>query len=51
MTAVTFVSPNFGPAAGGTSVSITGTDFFGTTSVMFGGVPATSFVINSDTSI
>lgn len=47
---VTAVSPNFGPAAGGTSVTITGTDFVATPAVTFGGTAATGEVrINSTT--
>ncbi|MEV7790751.1 IPT/TIG domain-containing protein [Streptomyces sp. NPDC087512] len=49
--AVTSVSPNQGPAAGGTQVTITGTGFTGTTAVKFDGVPATSFTVNSATQI
>jgi hypothetical protein len=49
--AVTGVSPTSGPTAGGTSVAVTGTAFTGASSVMFGSTPATSFTVNSDTSI
>lgn len=49
--AVTGVSPNSGNVAGGTSVIITGTGFTGSTGVFFGEVAATSFTVNSDTSI
>ena len=48
---ITNVSPNTGPNSGGTSVTITGTGFTGATNVYFGGVPATSFIVNSATSI
>ncbi|MBN9321677.1 MAG: IPTL-CTERM sorting domain-containing protein [Delftia acidovorans] len=48
---VTSVSPNFGPQAGGTSVTITGTDLSGATAVLFGGTTATSYVVNSATQI
>jgi alpha-tubulin suppressor-like RCC1 family protein len=48
---VTKVKPNKGPAAGGTSSTITGTDFTGATSVSFGALPASSFTVNSPTSI
>ena len=48
---VTSVSPNIGPTAGGTSVTITGTNFTGATAVTFGGTAATSFTVNSATSI
>jgi outer membrane autotransporter protein len=49
--AVTELSPQTGPAAGGTSVTITGTDFTGATAVKFGGTPATSFTVESATRI
>src|SRR5579863_6117100 len=39
---VTNVSPNTGPPAGGTSVTITGTNFSGATVVRFGGTAASS---------
>ena len=48
---VTSVSPNAGPIAGGATVTITGTGLTGTTAVNFGGTPATSFVVHSNTSI
>jgi len=48
---VTNVALNFGPTAGGTSVTITGTGFTGATSVQFGSFEATSFIVDSDTSI
>jgi alpha/beta hydrolase family protein/IPT/TIG domain-containing protein/VCBS repeat protein len=48
---VTGVSPNSGAAAGGTTVSITGTNFTGATQVMFGSTAASSFTVNSATSI
>jgi YVTN family beta-propeller protein len=48
---ITNVNPNNGALAGGTSVTITGTDFLGATAVDFGSTPATSFTVNSDTSI
>ena len=48
---VASVTPNGGPAAGGTSVTITGTGFSGATAVTFGGTAATSFTVDSDTSI
>ncbi|MGD0320646.1 MAG: fibronectin type III domain-containing protein [Acidimicrobiales bacterium] len=48
---VTGVSPSQGSNAGGTSVSITGTNFTGATAVTFGSVAAGGFTVNSDTSI
>lgn len=48
---VTGVSPSSGPTAGGTNVTLTGTGFTGASSVTFGGVPATSFTVNSATQI
>jgi hypothetical protein len=48
---ISFVSPSIGTTAGGTSVTITGTGFTGVTSVTFDGLPATSVVEASSTSI
>jgi hypothetical protein len=48
---VTGVSPATGPEAGGTSVTITGTDLGGATAVTFGGTPATSVTSNTPTQI
>lgn len=48
---ITSISPNNGPVAGGTTVTITGSNFTGATSVKFGTVNAASFTVNSDTSI
>ncbi len=48
---VTAISPSSGPAAGGTLVTITGTGFTGATEVAFGSTAATSFTVNSATSI
>jgi hypothetical protein len=48
---VTSIFPTSGITVGGTSVSITGTDFTGATSVKFGSVEASSFTVNSTTSI
>jgi hypothetical protein len=45
--AVTRVRPADGPAAGGTSVTITGSDLNGATGVRFGSVPAESFTVLS----
>ncbi|HET6874934.1 MAG TPA: IPT/TIG domain-containing protein [Acidimicrobiales bacterium] len=47
---VSGISPSSGPAAGGTSVTITGTNFTGATSVSFGSVAAASFTVTSSTS-
>ena len=41
--AVSGVSPSTGPAVGGTSVTITGVDFYNVAAVTFGGKPATSY--------
>jgi hypothetical protein len=49
--AITGVSPNQGYTVGGTVVTITGVHFTGVTSVVFGGVAARTFTINSDGSI
>jgi hypothetical protein len=48
---VTKVEPNAGPLAGGTSVTVTGTNFTGATAVKFGATSATGFKVNSATSI
>jgi hypothetical protein len=49
---VTGVSPTSGPAAGGTSVAITGTGFIvGASTVKFGAVTASTVTVNSATSI
>ncbi len=48
---ITSISPTFGPPAGGTVVTITGTDFTRVQNVFFGALPATSFTVNSATSI
>jgi len=48
---VTSISPSGGPAAGGTSVTITGTNFTGASAVSFGGTAATSYTVNSATQI
>jgi IPT/TIG domain len=45
------LSPSSGSLAGGTPVIITGHDFTGATAVKFGGTPATSFTVNSETQI
>jgi IPT/TIG domain/Right handed beta helix region len=51
LTTVTSVNPNFGNTSGGTTVTITGTNFTGTTAVYFGSTAATSFTVNSNTQI
>lgn len=48
---ITSLTPDEGPATGGTAVTITGTDFTGSTSVEFGGAAATSFVVVNSTTI
>ena len=48
---VTGVTPNTGPAAGGTPVTITGTNFISPVSVTFGGVAATNVVVVNSTTI
>lgn len=45
------LSAKAGPAAGGTTVKLTGTGFTGTTAVRFGSTDATTFTVNSATSI
>jgi hypothetical protein len=48
---VTKLEPTGGPLAGGTSVTITGTNLTGATAVKFGATNATSFKVESATSI
>ena len=48
---ITGMTPITGPESGGTPVTITGTGFTGSTGVTFDGLPATSFVVVSDTEI
>ena len=48
--AVQAISPNFGPIAGGTTLTLTdgtGPNFSGATAVTFGGTPAASFTVHS----
>ena len=49
--AVTTVSPNSGPSAGGTAVTLTGTDFTTGATVTFGGVAATNVIVANATTI
>src|SRR5207249_1009272 len=49
--AITSLGTTTGTTAGGTSVTITGTNFTSASVVMFGPVAATSFTVNSSTSI
>src|SRR5206468_172260 len=48
---VTSVNPTAGPTAGGTSVTIAGTNFTGATSVKFGATNATSFSVDNASQI
>ena len=48
---VTSVTPAKWSPAGGDTVVLTGTQFIGVTAVTFGGAPATSYVVNSATTI
>jgi hypothetical protein len=48
---VTGVSTNTGTTAGGTTATLSGSNFTGALAVLFGGLPAASFTVNSDTSI
>jgi alpha-tubulin suppressor-like RCC1 family protein len=48
---VTHVAPESGPAGGGTTVTITGVELAGATEVKFGSAKATSFTVDSPTSI
>jgi hypothetical protein len=49
--AITSISPDFGSVAGGTSVTITGTNLAAASAVKFGTVPATSFKAETETQI
>jgi hypothetical protein len=49
--AVTAISPNSGVPSGGTTVTITGSNFTGVTAVRFGSAAATSVMVNSVTQI
>jgi subtilisin-like proprotein convertase family protein len=48
---VTAVAPGHGPTAGGTAVTITGTDFIGATAVTIGGAAATGVIVVDGTTI
>ena len=48
---VSTISPNAGPVAGGTLVTITGLNFAGATSVSIGGTQVTNFTVVSDSTI
>ena len=48
---VTGISPSSGPATGGTTVTVTGTNFTGASAVKFGVSNASSFTVNSATQI
>jgi hypothetical protein len=48
---VSSLGTSSGSTAGGTSVTLTGSGYTGASAVTFGGIPAQSFVVNSDTSI
>jgi hypothetical protein len=48
---VTSVAPNNGPVAGGTAVTITGTNFAAGATVTFGGTAATNVVVTNGTTI
>ncbi len=48
---VSAVVPNIGPTTGGTSATITGTDFMAVTAVAFGTAAATTFTVNNATQI
>jgi hypothetical protein len=49
--AVTAIAPASGLQAGGTNITLIGTDFVGATAINFGLTPASSFSVNSDMSI
>jgi IPT/TIG domain/PASTA domain len=45
---ILLLNPSSGPPAGGTVVTVAGTDFTGVTAVKFGNVPASSFTVESE---
>jgi LPXTG-motif cell wall-anchored protein len=47
----TSLTPDRGPETGGTSVTITGSGFLGSTGVTFDGIPGTGLVVVNDTTI
>lgn len=49
--AIASISPGSGSIAGGSTVTITGTNLNGASSVKFGSTPATSFTVESETQI
>ena len=49
--AITAMSPTFGPTGGGTTVTITGSNFLSVTAVMFGNVPAGWYNVISPTTL
>lgn len=49
--AVTAITPSAGPAAGGTTVTVSGSGFTGANAVHFGTKPATSFSLLSNTTL
>ncbi len=48
---ITSFTPTSGPTTGGTTVTITGTNFTGATAVTFGATPAASYTVTSATKI
>jgi hypothetical protein len=48
---ISSIAPDFGPVAGGTTVTITGTDLASASAVKFGDLPAASFKAESETKI
>jgi hypothetical protein len=50
-TAAAALSPTSGAAAGGTAVTVTGTNLSGVVAVLFDDVPGTGLTVTSDTSV